>query len=581
MAIADDEPAKSPKPTNPQEFVKIYGPIADQVGKEIGVDPRVILGQWGMETRWGSAVIGDYNLGNIKDPSGKGKRAEDKKEGSNDPYLSFESPEGFGQYYSDYMKRGFPNAIGAGADISKFTAGLAKGVNGSYFGKTKPEEYQTALTGGYDSAAKIYGQSEAPVEQDSNPFGDVKPLPSFTSNKPENKRPNLEGMPDWYKNLSPKVRDREGDISTGTIGAAGALLGVPLEFANKGLAKMEGKVSAAKDAYEAARTAAMGAADSSSVTAQRLAAEAQRLEAEYRASLAGYQALERELAESVAESKRYLPPEPDARGKVAGGSGSQNYGRVMPGQVPPEAMLAEIEDQTRGKNPRGKGAWDIADKNAANIETQKRLGMGNYQMTGTGSQQMVLSPEETARRQAQMDAAGQKAKQLSPLAQAAQAEVDTAKQARETAEKIRQRETAAAQKTAREAQTASDVAKTNLKSAAQQAPSGLGKVGAIVQKVPGSNVVAGLGMGMSAAEALNRYEKGDTSGAVLSTVQTVLDGMAMLPPGTPVTAFLKGIGVVGGLATTAYDIYRTQQMEAAEKAKNPPQKARGGLTLMR
>jgi uncharacterized membrane protein YebE (DUF533 family) len=55
----------------------------------------------------------------------------------------------------------------------------------------------------------------------------------------------------------------------------------------------------------------------------------------------------------------------------------------------------------------------------------------------------------------------------------------------------------------------------------------------------------------------------------------------MLPPGTPITAFLKGIGVVGGLATTAYDIYRSQQMEAAEKAKNPPQKARGGLTLMR
>jgi hypothetical protein len=581
MAIADDAPVKTPTPTNPQEFVKAYGPIADQVGKEIGVDPRVILGQWGMETRWGSAMIGDHNLGNVKDPSGKGKRAEDKREGSNDPYLSFENPQGWAQYYSDFIKRGYPNAVGAGSDISKFTDGLAKGVNGSYFGNLPPKEYQTALAGGYDSAVKIYSQTEAPVEQDSNPFGDVKPLPSFTNNKPENKRPNLEGMPDWYKNLSPKVRDREGDISTGTIGAAGALLGVPFEFANKGLAKMEGKVSDAKVAYEAARTAAMGAADSSSTTAQKLAAEAQRLEAEYRASLAGYQALERELAESMAESKRYLPPESDPRAKVANAAGSENYGRKMPGQVPPDAMLAEIEDQTRGKNPRGKGAWDIADRNAANIETQKRLGMGEYKMTGTGSEQLVLSPEETARRQAQMDAAGQKAKQLSPLAQAAQGEVDTAMQARQTAEKVRQREVAAAQKTAREAQTAANVAQTNLKSAAQQAPSGLGKVGALAQKIPGTNVVAGLGMGMSAAEALNRYEKGDTSGAVLSTVQVVLDGMAMLPPGTPVTAFLKGIGVVGGLATTAYDIYRTQKMEAAEKAKNPPQKARGGLTLMR
>jgi len=579
MAIADDEPAKTPKPTSPKEFVKIYGPVADQVSKDIGVDPRVILGQWGMETRWGSAMIGEHNLGNIKDLSGKGKRAEDKKEGSNDSYLSFESPEGFGQYYSDYMRRGFPNAVGAGADIPKFTTGLASGVNGSYFGKTKPEEYQTALTGGYNSAAKIYGQGDE--ESKPNPFGDPPPLPSTINDPPVNKRPNLEGMPDWYKNLSPSVRNREGDISVGTVGAAGALAGVLPEFANKGLAKMEGKVNDAKAAYEAARIAAGSTAGASADTAQKLAAEAQRLEAEYRASLSSYQALERELAESIAESKRYLPPESDPRAKVANAAGSENYGRKMPGQVPPDAMLAEIEDQTRGKNPRGKGAWDIADKNAANIEKQKRLGMGGYKMTGTGSEQFVLGPKENALRQAEMDAAGQKAKQLTPQVQAAQGEVDAAKQARETAEKVRQREVAAAQKTAREAQTAADVAQTTLKSAAQEAPSGLGKIGALAQKIPGTNILGGLGMGMSAAEALNRYEKGDTSGAVLSGVQAVLDGMAMLPPGTPVTAFLKGIGVVGGLATTAYDIYRTQQMDAAEKAKNPPQKARGGLTLMR
>jgi hypothetical protein len=356
---------------------------------------------------------------------------------------------------------------------------------------------------------------------------------------------------------------------------------VPLEFANKGLAKMEGKVNDAKAAYEAARIAAGSTAGASADTAQKLAAEAQRLEAEYRASLSSYQALERELAESIAESKRFLPPESDPRAKVANAAGSENYGRKMPGQVPPDAMLAEIEDQTRGKNPRGKGAWDIADKNAANIEKQKRLGMGGYKMTGTGSEQLVLSPEETARRQAQMDAAGQKAKQLTPQVQTAQAQADTALEAQRSAEKIRQREVAAAQKTAREAQTSADTAKSVLKSATQEAPSGIGKIGALVQKIPGTNILGGLGAGMSAAEALNRYEKGDTSGAVLSGVQVILDGMAMLPPGTPVTAFLKGIGVVGGLATTAYDIYRTQQMDAAEKAKNPPQKARGGLTLMR
>jgi len=188
----------------------------------------------------------------------------------------------------------------------------------------------------------------------------------------------------------------------------------------------------------------------------------------------------------------------------------------------------------------------------------------------------VLSPEETARRQAQMSAAGKDVKRLTPLVEAAQGEVGTALDARKSAEILRQREVAAAQKAAREAQTAEQVAKTGAKAATQAAPSGVGKIGALWQKIPFANTLGGLGMGMSAAEALNRYEKGDTTGAVISTVQTLLDGMSMLPPGTPLTAALKGIGVTGGLALTAADLYRTHMMEK----ENPPKKARGGLALL-
>jgi len=579
MAIADDSPAQAPKPSSPEEFVKVYGPIADQVSKEIGVDPRVIIGKWGMETGWGTGIIGEHNLGNVKDPSGKGKRAVDKKEGSNDPYLSFEDPQGWGRYYSDFIKRGYPNAVGAGSDIPKFTTALASGVNGSYFGKTKPEEYQKALTGGYDTASKFYNQTDEQQSQDGdNPFPEPAPLPSGMDKKLEDKRPAFQDMPDWYKNLSPKVRNSEGNISGAQVGAAGALVGAGASFlGNKGLAEMENKVKDARAVYKNAVIAANGAIDSSSATADKLAKEAQRLEQEYKASLAGYQALEQELASATAESKRFAPPEVDTRAKVSTASGAENYARKMPGQLPPEALLAQVEDMTTGKNPRGMGAGDIAARNAANIETQKRLGMGNYQMTGTGSEQFVLGPKETARRQAQMDAAGQKAKQLTPQVQAAQGEVDAAKQARETAEKIRQKSIVATQKAESEARMAHDIAKESYKTAVKEAPQGVGKIGAIWQKIPGANILAGAGMGMSAAEALNRYEKGDTSGAVLSTVQVLLDGMAMLPPGTPITAALKGIGVVGGLATTAYDLYRTHNMEQ----QKPPQKAHGGLTLMR
>lgn len=584
MAIADDEPAKAPKPTSPEEFVKIYGPVASQVGKEIGVDPRVILGQWGMETRWGSAIIGEHNLGNIKDPSGKGKRAEDKKEGSNDPYLSFESPEGFGRYYSDFIQRGFPNAVGAGTDLSKFTQGLAGGVNGSYFGKTPLKEYESALTGGFNSASKIYSE-ESQAEAAPNPFGEPGELPPDINKMPPSARPNLQDMPEAYQRYSRVVRDNKGDISGATLGTAGALTGLATQaLGGKGLKEAEAAVTNAKAAYESARAAASAASGASTETAQRLAQEAARLEQEYRASQTAFQALERELAEATAKSTQYLPPTGPDRAKLPGASGAENYARKMPGQLPPEALLSQVEDMTTGKNPRGMGAGDIAARNAENIARQKQLGMGSWQMTGTGPEQLVLSPEETARRQASMEAGSQRAKALTPQVDTARAEMEARRSALSEAEKVRQRETAAAQRAAREAQTSATAAQAGLKTAKEAAPSGLGKVGAVAQKVPLTGALAGAGVGLSAAEALNRYEKGDTSGAVLSGVQAVLDGMAMLPPGTPVTAFLKGLGIVGGLATTAYDLYRTRQMEEEAKAKQaqqPPQKARGGLTLMR
>lgn len=425
-------------------------------------------------------------------------------------------------------------------------------------------------------------EGESSTDQAPNPFGEPGQLPPDINKMPPSARPNLEDMPEWYKKATRLVRNEKGDISGGTLGTAGALAGVATQgFGGKGLKEAEAAVKDARTAYEAAKAAASGAAGASTATAQRLAQEAARLEQQYRASLAGYQALERELAQATAQSTQYLSQATPDRAKVPGASGAENYARKMPGQLPPEAMLSQVEDMTTGKNPRGMGAGDIAARNAENIAKQQRLGMGTWQMTGAGPEQLVLSPEETARRQSSMEAGRAKAQNLTPRVEAARTEMETRRGALSDAERVRQRETAIAQRTAREAQTAQQVAQSAVQTAQEAAPSGLGKVGALAQKIPGTGVIAGAGVGLSAAEALNRYEKGDTSGAVLSGVQAVLDGMAMLPPGTPVTAFLKGLGIVGGLATTAYDLYRTRQMEAEAKAKQPPQKARGGLTLMR
>lgn len=132
---------------NIEQFVETYGPVAVQVSKEINVDPNVLLGQWGSESRWGQSDMAKkhHNLGGIKDFSGSGFKAKDNKTGSMDKYVKFEDPEVFGMYYADQIKRNFPGAVNTGPDVGAFTRGLATGKNGSYF-QVSPEEYQISLT---------------------------------------------------------------------------------------------------------------------------------------------------------------------------------------------------------------------------------------------------------------------------------------------------------------------------------------------------------------------------------------------------------------------------------------------------
>jgi flagellum-specific peptidoglycan hydrolase FlgJ len=113
-------------------FVEQYRDVAEKVGTELGVDPDIILSQWGLESGWGTKTIGQYNLGNIKDVTGKGKKAFDKLEGSEAAYKSYKSPEDFARDYTSLVKRNFPNAVGAGRDLGAFTEGLSSGRIGTY-----------------------------------------------------------------------------------------------------------------------------------------------------------------------------------------------------------------------------------------------------------------------------------------------------------------------------------------------------------------------------------------------------------------------------------------------------------------
>jgi hypothetical protein len=73
-----------------------------------------------------------------------------------------------------------------------------------------------------------------------------------------------------------------------------------------------------------------------------------------------------------------------ARRTVPNASGVTNYTRAM--NDIPEALASQAQDMTTGKNVRGMGAGDIADRYHANVEKTRQLGMGDFRTpTGGGS----------------------------------------------------------------------------------------------------------------------------------------------------------------------------------------------------
>lgn len=112
----------------PATFAQQYGAAAQSAGRKIGVDPSLLLGQWGLETGWGKSVIpGTNNLGNIKDFSGNGVAARDNMTGSNDRYRAYATPQDFANDYADLISRKYPGAVGSGRDSAKFASALKAG----------------------------------------------------------------------------------------------------------------------------------------------------------------------------------------------------------------------------------------------------------------------------------------------------------------------------------------------------------------------------------------------------------------------------------------------------------------------
>lgn len=136
--------------SNVQAFADQYGPLAAQIGKQIGVAPDVILGQLGIETGWGKHVIpGTNNLGNIKDFSGGGTSAKDNQTGSTDNYRTYKTPDAFGSDYVSLLSRKYPGALNTGKDADAFATALKKG------GYAEDPNYVTKVSTAVDMLRKL------------------------------------------------------------------------------------------------------------------------------------------------------------------------------------------------------------------------------------------------------------------------------------------------------------------------------------------------------------------------------------------------------------------------------------------
>ena len=167
--------------TDKQAFAMQYKDLAEKVGQELGVDPGIIISQWGLETAWGKKPVGQYNLGNIKDVTGKGPVAYDKLEKSKSSYKSYESPEAFAADYTALIKRNFPKAIGSGSDVGAFTAGLQSGPKGAY--ATDPN-YRKSLASTFNALSNVIPSAQAgelpPKDLASQIPGQRTPAPAST-----------------------------------------------------------------------------------------------------------------------------------------------------------------------------------------------------------------------------------------------------------------------------------------------------------------------------------------------------------------------------------------------------------------
>jgi hypothetical protein len=586
-------------------FTEEYSPIAVQVSKQTGIAPSVLLAQWGMESEYGRKPVGHFNFGNVKDLSGTGNVGVDNKTKSKDKYLNFESPEAFGDYYANLMRRLYPNALNAGSDVSKYTEGLRSGVKGSYF---EDEKYEDKLRGAHKLTSNFYadvGDAAETKEPSRYEIYESEATKLRKEQEAKDEEARLNPPPPKPKTLLDSAIESANKIDpeTAALVGAGANAILPAFTDPKITPKIDtGKAQeanlTAQDKLELARrnleNAVPQGADNLEETYRQSQGELERLKNEQKLAEARLKGLPKAppAMEAPAPSSPFPQVSREGRAsgpKVEGDSGTRNWMIQEAGQQHqlPEVILDSATGKTKDSPTGGKA---LIDRDLQNIEKIKQLGAGDYGLTTLPSGvQLQLPPTTVAERQADIDKQNQ-ANQAELEQRAEQARLQQEAQAQQLEqqrlaneadlERVRQeraqlgqrhnaitgqtRAAAPLQRALTKAETDAEIASRKLARAQQQpnaagrllekagvATTGPAKAGALPRAFTGAGATY-LGL-MSYQEALERFNAGDTSEGVLKALQAGSAAAAMLPPAGKTMTKARGAGALGMAGTYGYE----------------------------
>ena len=583
-------------------FVEEYSPIAEQVSKQTGIAPSVLLAQWGMETEYGRKVPGHFNFGNIKDTSGGGTTATDNQTKSKDKYINFESPEAFGDYYAHMMRRLYPNALNTGDDISKYAQGLKEGVQGPY---AEAENYEDAIRGAHKTTSEFYsGNQPAAAASAAAP---ADPFAGITSEAAKMKREEDERKkkePAAAPVVDQTAKEAEQQVMGAVAGAAANAVLPSLtnpEMPEKvDISRIQERANEKADALELARR-----------NFREQVGEFRPFDEIQSQHLANQQELERiKIAEREAQARlRGLPQPPEAivaqaapapvippdqveieSRKIAGAGAPYNTVQAMASERVPYNFASQAIDMSHNEG-HGKGAHDIVDEfNKAKAKVAN-LGMSNWVLTGEkGPGELYVPPEIASEKSAESERANQERNaELERIAEQNRQQQDAARVRMELERRVQEAElqelrnqraqagtafnqskaevktAAPLQRALTTAQTAHELAQQKLARAQTQPTSPLTRALEIrgVQSGTGSpvarTVVGGLtgyyGV-MSLQEAMARAKAGDTSDEVIAALKAGSAATSLVPPAGKALTRLRGAGSFGVGAGLAHELYK-------------------------